>query len=436
MDQNVLIRVFDRDLNFLGEIDDYTSLVYRRKWSNYNEFEITLGYRCDLLQANSFFILDEDPRRNGYVEYIQYNEEEGTYTVKGFSLLKLLENRITEPPTGKAYQSYKGTPAEVMAALVTTNAISPTDSRRAIPQMALGESMPTGDSMTYESRYNVLLEDLKAIAGTYGLGIEVELDWQNQKLRFTVQEGVDHSSVQDERPRVIFSDFYDNISNQIYTLDMSAEKNFAYVAGSGEGVDRTVITIDRAGASGFDRKEIFVDARDVKEGDNEYTLLKDRGYSKLSTLLAADSYDFTALATTLQYLRDWDLGDLVTVMSEELGMTIHERILEVEEAYDASGVQITPTVGEPEKTLQEKLTGSGTSYSGGSGGGGTSASTYTYIQTSPAQTWNIFHKLGRMPSVTVVDSAGTVVRGEVEYIDSNTIKVSFSGGFSGKAYLN
>ena len=86
--------------------------------------------------------------------------------------------------------------------------------------------------------------------------------------------------------------------------------------------------------------------------------------------------------------------------------------------------------------MQEKLTGSGTSYSGGSGGGGTSASTYTYIQTSPAQTWNIFHKLGRMPSVTVVDSAGTVVRGEVEYIDSNTIKVSFSGGFSGKAYLN
>lgn len=436
MDQNVLIRVFDRELNFLGEIDDYTSLIYRRKWSNYNEFEITLGYRSDLLQANRFFILDEDPCRNGYVEYIQYNEEEETYTVKGFSLLKLLENRITEPPAGKAYQSYNGSPAEVMAALVTANAIRPTDHRRILPLMALGESMPAGESMTYESRYNVLLDDLKAIAGTYGLGIEVELDWQNRCLRFTVKEGEDHTAIQDERPRVIFSDAYDNISSQIYTLDLSAEKNFAYVAGRGEGAERTVIAVDKAGLSGFDRKEIFVDARDLEEGDNEYTLLKDRGFSKLSAMCAADSYDFTAVSTTLQYLKDWDLGDLVTVMSEGFGMTVHERVLEVEEAYDSSGVQITPTVGEPEKTLQEKLTGSVTSSSGGSGGGGTTAATYTYIQTEPAQVWKIFHKLGRMPSVTVVDSAGTVVHGEVEYIDSNTIQVEFTGEFSGKAYLN
>ena len=44
MDSNVLIRVFDTDLNYLGQVDDYESLIFRRKWSGYGEFEITLGY--------------------------------------------------------------------------------------------------------------------------------------------------------------------------------------------------------------------------------------------------------------------------------------------------------------------------------------------------------------------------------------------------------
>ena len=50
--------------------------------------------------------------------------------------------------------------------------------------------------------------------------------------------------------------------------------------------------------------------------------------------------------------------------------------------------------------------------------------------------WVITHNLGHFPSVSVVDSAGTVVVGEINYIDQNTIIASFSGAFSGKAYLN
>ena len=113
MDSNVLIRVFDTELNYLGQVDDYESLIFRRKWSGYGEFEITLGYCSPILQARRFILLDEDPKRSGCIEYVQYDEAKGTYTVKGFSLLKLLETRITVPPKGKANQSYQGTPAEI-----------------------------------------------------------------------------------------------------------------------------------------------------------------------------------------------------------------------------------------------------------------------------------------------------------------------------------
>ena len=62
--------------------------------------------------------------------------------------------------------------------------------------------------------------------------------------------------------------------------------------------------------------------------------------------------------------------------------------------------------------------------------------TYVHTQASPSTTWTINHNLNKKPSVTVVDSAETVVRGSVTYTDTNTLVLSFSAGFSGKAYLN
>lgn len=62
--------------------------------------------------------------------------------------------------------------------------------------------------------------------------------------------------------------------------------------------------------------------------------------------------------------------------------------------------------------------------------------TYTYYQITPSDNWVIKHNLNRRPSVTIVDSSGNVVVGEVKYIDNNTINISLVGVFAGTAYLN
>jgi hypothetical protein len=64
------------------------------------------------------------------------------------------------------------------------------------------------------------------------------------------------------------------------------------------------------------------------------------------------------------------------------------------------------------------------------------SSTFTHIQSNPSNEWAINHNLGKFPSVTVVDSALSVITGDIKYIDENNIIISFSGGFSGRAYLN
>lgn len=59
-----------------------------------------------------------------------------------------------------------------------------------------------------------------------------------------------------------------------------------------------------------------------------------------------------------------------------------------------------------------------------------------YEQSPASATWTINHSLNKRPSVTVVDSAGTAVEGEVQYISNSQIILKFNAAFSGKAYLN
>ena len=62
--------------------------------------------------------------------------------------------------------------------------------------------------------------------------------------------------------------------------------------------------------------------------------------------------------------------------------------------------------------------------------------TFIFNQAVAATTWNVNHNLGKFPSITVIDTANTVVTGEYKYTDNNNVTLTFSAGFAGKAYLN
>ena len=65
----------------------------------------------------------------------------------------------------------------------------------------------------------------------------------------------------------------------------------------------------------------------------------------------------------------------------------------------------------------------------------TGSDRHIHTQGSAATTWTVTHTLGGHPSVTVVDSTGTVVIGEVQYNSETQVTVTFSAAFSGSAYL-
>lgn len=62
--------------------------------------------------------------------------------------------------------------------------------------------------------------------------------------------------------------------------------------------------------------------------------------------------------------------------------------------------------------------------------------TYTYTQGVSANPWVINHNLNAFPTVWVIDPLNRAGWAEVEYVDSNTCKVHFTGPQTGTAYLN
>ncbi len=61
---------------------------------------------------------------------------------------------------------------------------------------------------------------------------------------------------------------------------------------------------------------------------------------------------------------------------------------------------------------------------------------YMHTQIQSLSTWTITHNLQKFPSVSIVDNYNSKVQGEVDYIDINTLTVSFTAEFGGIAYLN
>ena len=64
------------------------------------------------------------------------------------------------------------------------------------------------------------------------------------------------------------------------------------------------------------------------------------------------------------------------------------------------------------------------------------ANTFVFEQNVDSKVWEISHNLGKFPSISVFDTAGTEMLGDIQYIDNNTVNITFSEEIRGTAYLN
>lgn len=307
------------------------------------------------MKIGNYIMLDNDRRKSGIIKRIECSDDDNnvTATISGYTLLHLLTQRITYPPSAPAMSHYRfhDRAETIICNLVKLNATNAAVANRNIPYLRVKESKRRGDVVYFQTRYDNLDEAITTLCEASGLGVSISLIPEEQELLFEVLEGVDRSANQTKRPPMIFNVDYDNVSNREFISDITEYKNTAIVAGQGEGVNRRIRYVGNEN-SGMNRYELFVDARDIEDD----TALPDRGKSKLAECACSDTYSSEVDAA--QYKTKWDLGDIVVTIDREYAVNINERIVEITEMFDENGYAISPTFGTTQKTILEKISGS------------------------------------------------------------------------------
>ncbi|MCT4543482.1 MAG: siphovirus ReqiPepy6 Gp37-like family protein [Vallitalea sp.] len=359
--------ICNRDLEFVGLLEGYSSLRWTRKYNKTGEFELHIALTTEALNLlkREHIIYKKDDTEAGFIEYRNIKtdtEGKEMLVVSGKFLTGYLNRRIIWGQ--EVLQDM--TAENAMRTLIDKNCINPTDEDRVINNLILGDLKNYTQTLNYQTSYTNLLDEIENILNTSNLGYMINLDISNKKLILDIYEGLDRTANQSTNPMCIFSQEFENILEQEYTDSLNNYRNVTLVSGAGEGSDRKFTTV--GSASGLDRFELFTDARDLSNkktvdnkevdiSDDEYLeMLKNRGKSKLSETKEIQTFDSKInLNSNLKYKVDFDLGDIVTCISKKWGVTISPRITEIEEIYEEKGLSINVTFGNNMPTLIDKI---------------------------------------------------------------------------------
>ncbi len=191
----------------------------------------------------------------------------------------------------------------------------------------------------------------------------------NNDLIFEVWKGKDRTDDQTENSWAIFSDSFYNVKNAVYDRDESEYKNFAYVAGEGEGSARVIVEVDLCSSADEERREVYVDARDLQstyqdDAGDEHTytadqyraLLRQRGLEKLAEYQKIETVNGDVDPNAnLTYGVDFDLGDLCTYRYADVGIETTKRITEIQEVYEGSKQTLSVVFGNDQMTSITKI---------------------------------------------------------------------------------
>jgi hypothetical protein len=353
------IRILTPAIDILAEIDDYESLSFTRRFHEVGAFELRINRHkkhVGLLQKGNLVMLGNQAHKVGVILHREITLTEAgklseTWLIRGVTLSGVMARRITIPPSGLSHDKITADAESVLINYVNNNVVAPADTSRTIAEVTLATNLNRGASLTWQSRYKNLADELRGISEYSGLGWQISLDFTAKKWQFNVLEGRDLTAGQTVNPPVIFSPDFDAIREQKYADSDLNYRNVGIVAGQGEGELRSIAMVGTA--TGLSRIETFIDARDVEIAAD----LPSRGEQKLAEFSTEQYLEAEILThSPFKYEEDYDLGDLVTSQNKGWGVTLDARITEIKEIYEpSSGLKLEAVFGNSRPTLVDKV---------------------------------------------------------------------------------
>lgn len=360
------VEIRGADTRIIGIIDTASAIIWHSVYFGVGDFEIHTAATSefvDLLKIGRYITRPDDDEV-GIIEKIEITEsaEDGaTLTASGRFAKSLLERRLIYNLSGTTNTAtiLRGNVEKAVRKVVEANAIRcefddkrnmsilELNSAKGFPQVIVSEDGKTAEKQV---SYGNVLTYTDGVLEEYGLSAKCLLN--GEKFLYTIYAGIDRS-INNTAGNVplIFSKEYDNLTTSDYVYNTSTEKNVALIGGEGEGLERFYSLIGGNNA-GLNRREVFIDASSINktykdENDveqaytvEEYkTLLDAKGKQDLAPLVVTETFEGTVDTTNGNYFykNDFELGDIVTVQSNDINVYVNSRICEILESQDSSG---------------------------------------------------------------------------------------------------
>jgi len=270
-------------------------------------------------------ILNETSYFLRFAEYYMDAQRREFVHLLAYDANYLLTSRIIAYASLSSQASKSDYADDMCKEVVNENLISATDTDRNLSNLTIAPDLSLGASIDKAMAYDNVLSALRDFAqtstdrGTYLAFDVVRASRANWQFRtYAGQRGQDHTHGGDAGLRLIGPQ-YGNLQNaKIILFDRKAEANVAYAGGRGEASDRELYEAEdttRSKASPYNRREIFVDARNTEAGNTAQ--LEDKAYSGLEEN-KPKSYMTGSLVDTdgFRYGIDYGFGDKVTATAK------------------------------------------------------------------------------------------------------------------------
>lgn len=344
------LMVMDFDFTLLGELPHYTGLTIKREFWGVGSFKLTVKQGlpgAELLKRDQLLYFPDAPEKTMLITKLTVKG--GTVTADGPMLKGVVKRRIALPPPTVAdgdpygHFGWDVVTCDAESAYLhyaANNLTAPEDEKRTIPGMVLGENMHRGATLPWQARFDKLEDLFGDIGEATGLGWDVRPDFAAKQLVFAAWEGKDRTT---GTARCLLSPAVGNVGAVTVIDDAGAAVTTLYAGGAGEDENRLIMAYGVENERLL-RQESFADCGSVDDAD----MLEMAGRRKLSEprlTLTADALD----GGLCRYERDYDVGDIVTVIGE--GRRMDARLIAMEEVYESGGRKLKATFGDAPVTL-------------------------------------------------------------------------------------
>lgn len=337
------IRIFDKDINLLGEIDKFSEFKLIRRFFSLDEFELKLDantIHSDKLVLNNLVVLNKDYTKVGIILHREFegDNKSNILFIKGYTLKGLTHRKMIIPDVNSDYESCIGRQETILKHFVNKNCVNPINPKRKTGRLVIAEDKLRGNDDAWRSSYENLADKLGEIGEYCGLGWNIVLDKDKKEFVFDVLEGRDLTVEQNINPPVIFRSDFNNLKKRHFIESLINTSNVIYV---GEKEDSTNLVLSVGFVEGFERIETF----HTQKSDNIDELIQ-VGNVKLKELEEIKTFEIEVNPNkNFIYEKDYNLGDIATVQDRKLKITMNARIIEAEEYYTKAGMSIKLTFG-------------------------------------------------------------------------------------------